>query len=55
MQKLESLEESRGRKEIRQFYENVKDGKQGFQSKTIFCEDKDWNLIWDQQGILRSL
>lgn len=46
---LETIEEKYRNREIRNFYQGVKKVKRGYQSKTILCQDKQGNLIGNQE------
>lgn len=49
---IAEMEEQNKNKEIRKFYLGVKDVRKGFQPRTVFCKDKQGNLIGGKDGIL---
>jgi hypothetical protein len=48
---LEKIEESYNKKEVKKFYQDVKNIRKGFQPRNDFCRDKEGNIISDSTEI----
>ncbi|KAJ3656842.1 hypothetical protein Zmor_015887 [Zophobas morio] len=52
-EQIRQIEENFNKNEIRNFYQDVKKEKRGYQPRVIYCKDKDGNLIGDEQARIK--
>ncbi|KAJ3660556.1 hypothetical protein Zmor_004998 [Zophobas morio] len=53
-EQIRQIEENFNKNEIRNFYQDVKKEKRGYQPRVIYSKDKDGNLIGDEQARIKQ-